>query len=174
MKHSATVWSGASEFDAFLFAPIGEEKNGMLLSVLSALARLGLDPWLEAAELAQMPSQAAEERLTSLIEALPEAPSTRSEPKTVSPRLIALLPRGANASVASSETSPVAGEAWNFRGLVYALAFNFLLMAGIMAAQWAASSPQPSPKVDSAQASATSEVRPETPSSGSIRRAEVR
>ena len=44
MKNSATVLSAKSEFDAFLFAHIGEEKNGMLLSVLSALARLDLDP----------------------------------------------------------------------------------------------------------------------------------
>ena len=38
-------------FDPFLFAAIGEEQNGMLLSVLSALARLDLDPWYEAASL---------------------------------------------------------------------------------------------------------------------------
>lgn len=166
MTHSATISSRGSEFDAFLFAPIGEEKNGMLLSVLSALARLGLDPWREAAELARMPNQAAEQRLTSLIEALPEAPSTRPEPQAISTRLIALLPRGASAAFASSEALPVAGEGWNFRALIYAMAFNLLLMAGIMAAQWAASSPQPSPKADSAQASATSEVRPEAPASG--------
>jgi hypothetical protein len=40
-----------SAFDNFLYAPIGEDKNGMLLSVLSALARQGIDrkyvpvPW---------------------------------------------------------------------------------------------------------------------------------
>ena len=78
----------------------------MLLSVLSALARLGLDPWREAAELARMPNQAAEQRLTSLIEALPEAPSTRPEPQAISTRLIALLPRGASAAFASSEALP--------------------------------------------------------------------
>jgi hypothetical protein len=58
----------------------------MLLSVLSALARLDLDPWREPAELAQMPKQAAKQRLTSLIEMLPEAPSTRPEPETISTR----------------------------------------------------------------------------------------
>ena len=71
MKNSATIMSARSEFDAFLFAHIGEEKNGMLLSVLSALARLDLDPWREAAELARTPQQTARQRLTSLIEALP-------------------------------------------------------------------------------------------------------
>jgi hypothetical protein len=38
------------EFENFLFAPIGEDSNGMVLSVLSALARLDIDPWQEAAK----------------------------------------------------------------------------------------------------------------------------
>ena len=84
MKNSATILSARSEFDAFLFAHIGEEKNGMLLSVLSALARLDLDPWREAAELARMPRQIARQRLTSLIEALPNQPPTQPGPETVS------------------------------------------------------------------------------------------
>ena len=32
------------EFGDFLYAPIGEDRNEMPLSVLSALARLGVDP----------------------------------------------------------------------------------------------------------------------------------
>jgi hypothetical protein len=48
VKHTATVLSARSEFDAFLFASIGEEKNGTPLSVLSALARLeALEPFVE-------------------------------------------------------------------------------------------------------------------------------
>jgi hypothetical protein len=39
-----------SEFDDFLYASIGEDSNGVLLSVLSALARLDVDPWEEAAK----------------------------------------------------------------------------------------------------------------------------
>jgi hypothetical protein len=37
-----------AEFDNFLYASIGADRNGMPLSVLSALARLDLDPWEEA------------------------------------------------------------------------------------------------------------------------------
>lgn len=169
MKHSATVLSRGSEFDAFLFAPIGEEKNGMLLSVLSALARLDLDPWREAAELARMPKQTAKQRLTSLIEALPDGPPTRPEPETISTRLIALLPRGGSSSIASSETFPVAGAALNSRALIYALLVNLLFVAGMMGAQWAGSSLHPSAKIESAQASAASAVRPQTSSPDSRR-----
>ena len=46
-----------AEFNDFLFAPIGEDGNGMLVSVLSGLARLDVDPWQEAAKLAQLPGK---------------------------------------------------------------------------------------------------------------------
>jgi hypothetical protein len=43
MTSAVSVFGHKSEFDPFLFAPVGEERNGMLLSVLSALARLEVD-----------------------------------------------------------------------------------------------------------------------------------
>jgi hypothetical protein len=64
----------SSEFDDFLYAPIGEDTNGMLLSVLSALARADLDPWQEAARLAGLPEKYATARLAELIAALPAGP----------------------------------------------------------------------------------------------------
>ena len=81
-----------TELDKFLFAPIGEEGNGMLLSVLSALARLDLDPWQEAATLTIMPTQDAAARLTCLLSSLPSCAANPLGPGTVA-RLIALLPR---------------------------------------------------------------------------------
>ena len=140
----------------------------MLLSVLSALARLDLDPWREASELARMPMQAAKQILTCLIEALPDAPSTRAEPGTISTRLFALLPRGASSSIASSATFPIAGAALNLRASFYVLAVNLFFMAGMMGAQWARQ-PSPSAKIDSTQVSAPGEVRPQTPAPGSTR-----
>ena len=141
----------------------------MLLSVLSALARLDLDPRREAAELARMPKQAAKQRLTSLIEALPDAPPTRPEPETISTRLIALLPRGASSTIAPSEKFPGVGAALNSRTLIYALLIYLLFVAGMMGAQRAASSLHPSAKIDGAQASAASPARPQTSSPGSSR-----
>jgi len=46
-------------YDAFLFESLGVEDNGMDLSVLSVLARAGVDPWAEAKRLAGLPRQAA-------------------------------------------------------------------------------------------------------------------
>ena len=57
---------GAS-FNAFLFATVCEGRDEMPVSVISALARLDLDPWTEAAELASMPAVGAAERLSSLL-----------------------------------------------------------------------------------------------------------
>lgn len=157
MKNSATVLSAKSEFDAFLFAHIGEEKNGMLLSVLSALARLDLDPWRETAELARMPRQIARQRLTSLIEALPNQPPTRPGPETVSTRLIALLPPAASPSVGSSNKLPRGVPMLNHRAVICVILVNLLIMFG---AEWAASTARPPIKVASAQASSVSAVRP--------------
>jgi len=160
MKNSATVLSARSEFDAFLFAHIGEEKNGMLLSVLSALARLDLDPWREAAELARMPQQTARQRLTSLIEALPNQRPTGPEPEMVSTRLIALLPRAASPSVTSSNKLPGGVSTLNSRAVIYVILVNLLIMTCMFGAQWAASTAHPSIKVAGAQASSASADHP--------------
>ena len=37
---------GHSEYNAFLFAAVGEEAVGLPLTVLTALSRLGIDPWV--------------------------------------------------------------------------------------------------------------------------------
>ena len=71
MKRTGSVCPLGSEFDGFLLAPIGDDNNGMLLSVLSALARLDVDPWEEAAALARLPGDVATKKLASLNAALP-------------------------------------------------------------------------------------------------------
>jgi hypothetical protein len=160
MKHSAMVLSRGSEFDAFLFAPIVEEKNGMLLSVLSALARLDLDPWREAAELTRMPMETAKQRLKSLIETLPDGPPTRPELETISTRLIALLPCRVRSSIPSSEAFPDTLAVLNSRAFIYVVLVNLIFMAGMMGAQYAAANLHPSANADRDQASSASVVLP--------------
>ena len=65
----------------------------MLLSVLSALARLDLDPWFEAASLSRLPTPAATQRLASLLSTLPTQFKTPA-PATIA-RLVGLLPQAA-------------------------------------------------------------------------------
>jgi len=83
-RPTAMSFPGA-EFNDFLFAPIGEDSNGMLVSVLSGLARLDVDSWQEAEKLAQLPGEIATQRLASLIGPI-------QTPPTIATRLIALLP----------------------------------------------------------------------------------
>ena len=94
MTHAALSPLIEPEFDKFLGASIGEDRNGPGLSVLSAFARLNVDPWQEATSLARMPSDAAAARLTELIEALPRAPANAIPSRIMAAHLVALLPKG--------------------------------------------------------------------------------
>jgi hypothetical protein len=109
----------------------------MLLSVISAFARLDLDPWQEAIKLARLPEKAATERLCHLIAALPDGLSAHQAPETISERLIALLPRRISSDIASSKTHFGAGEATKFRVGIYMYVVFFVFM---LVAQWIAAS----------------------------------
>jgi hypothetical protein len=96
-----------SDLDPFLFALIGEEKSGMALSVASALARLGIDPWNESRRLAEMPSAKATEILASMVASLSLARSKPSDAPGIAARLVALLPtNGGDAPFDSGSTAP--------------------------------------------------------------------
>ena len=120
MTHSASVARLGPEFDEFLFAPVAESRNGMLLSVVSALARLDLDPWQEAANLAGLPKDAATQRLASMIAALPDEPSASREPVKIAARLIALLPRNIRTTAPQSSAKPGAKGLANPRTVAFA------------------------------------------------------
>jgi hypothetical protein len=123
-----------SEFDAFLFAPIGADRNGMLLSVLSAFARLGVDPWQEAAKLARMPLGTAAQQLTALIAALPAEPSAPLDPPTIAARLIALLPRSAIPPSLSRVARPGVAATTDSRTIVFMVFIACLLGAQLIVA----------------------------------------
>jgi hypothetical protein len=147
MARSTSFSPLGSEFDNFLFAPIGKDRNGMLLSVVSALARLDVDPWQEADELAQLPGEAATKRLASLMATLPDGPSAHLDPGTVANRLIASLPRRASSNIASRERLFGIQAVNNPRGFIYAIVIFMTLVLG---AQWIITSIQPSAEVDNA------------------------
>src|SRR6266404_5142425 len=81
------------EFDSFLFAAVGEERDGIPLSVLWALSRLGLDPRDEAARLSHLTKEAAAEQLASMIARLSDRRWTLSEARRIAGGLIERLPR---------------------------------------------------------------------------------
>jgi hypothetical protein len=91
------------EFNNFLYAPIGADGNDMPLSVLSALARLDVDPWAEAAELSELPKDTATNRLASLIARLPGGRWAQADSRAIAHRLIDLLPSRSSSKVRSPE-----------------------------------------------------------------------
>ena len=132
----------------------------MPLSVLSVLARLDIDPWQEAAELARLPRETAAERLASSIAALPDRPTAHLERGTIAARLISLLPsRSSNSQTTLNGTKLDAGDVTKFRAGI-PMYVGFILF--MMAVQWIAASHQPLADVNTAQVPTTGTVLPET------------
>ena len=80
-----------SQYDTFLFASV-YETDEMTLSVLSVLARHDVDPWQEAARLAQLARDQAVNSLASKIWKSDSERWSASEASILAARLIELLP----------------------------------------------------------------------------------
>jgi hypothetical protein len=117
----------------------------MLLSVLSALARRNVDPWDEAARLARLPRDAATGFLTTLIAALPEGASARTDPGALAERLIALLPPRSATDRASADRRPVVEFATDRRAFTRYVILYLVLMLLFLGAQWLEGHSQPAP-----------------------------
>lgn len=79
-------------FDPFLQAAVGEDRNGQVVTVLSMLARLGLDPWSEASDLASLSRAAAGTRLGKLLSSFRDVPALGPDHGAIARRLTELLP----------------------------------------------------------------------------------
>jgi hypothetical protein len=98
-----------SRYDDFLFAEVGEQGNGMPISMASALTRLGLDPWDEAGRLASLPAKAAIAAVTTLIGRVPDLPIPALKIPDLAAGLVPLLARGAPAR---AKPAPAGMLAW--------------------------------------------------------------
>ena len=92
MPHHPSAFGLTAKYNDFLFAPIDEQANGMQLSVLSALARMNVDPWEEAARLATMSPGEAEWTLVATLSKVPERTWSLSESEGIAKRLVQRLP----------------------------------------------------------------------------------
>ena len=115
-------------YDDFLFAKVSEEVNGLQLSVLSALARMDVDPWEEATQLAAMPEAVAEKALVSILDLICGKSQIGSENAATAARLVRLLPQPgivatAAATVAAKAQSPGTSYWWVW--LCFGLAMTF-------------------------------------------------
>ena len=156
MTPAASVSFFRPEFDDFLYAPVAADRNEMPLSVLSALARLGIDPWEKAAELSELPKVNAAQRLAALIAQLPGGRWTQAESRAIADRLIELLPRR------SISKLPLAEKAHGrLRGMSGSAATKMLICAALAATALAiAASREPSSRGDLVDAPAFNRASP--------------
>jgi len=80
-----------SDINAFLFAPVGKDGSGMVVTVATAMAREGMDPREEAQRLVGLSPGVAAQAMVGMIAKLGLADS--GDLQETAARLVALLPR---------------------------------------------------------------------------------
>jgi hypothetical protein len=159
MAHSTSRHPLAAKFDDFLYARIGEDKNGLSLTVLSALARQNVDPWEEAADLCRLRTDVAMRKLAAMIAALPQGALAEREPNAVAARLIGLLPHSTVFHLSSQKAIP------SVEAVKRSPAISFMLsiaayVALMLISQWLIASIQTSRHIDTAPTAAAGSAPP--------------
>jgi hypothetical protein len=109
MDHRSRFSTLNVQYENFLYAPVCEDANGMRLSVISALARMNVDPWQEATRLAAMPKAIAEKTLLSILDLVSGRSWKSPEAAAIAARLVRLLPQpGAATTSAATGTANTA------------------------------------------------------------------
>ena len=101
-----------SPFNLFLFAEVGTESNGSRLTILSLLARQGLDPWAEAARWAERSRTANIDRMVHLLAQIPLPTNPPRDARITATRLVLLLPPTGRASPGATVTRSAARRQW--------------------------------------------------------------
>ena len=130
VDHRPAFLTLSARYDDFLYAPVCDEPNGMRLSVISALARINVDPWDEAKRLAAMPKAMGERALISILSLVSEIRCKPQEAEAIAARLIRLLPQsGEGTPTAANRTAAGAPQSTNYWWvwLCFALAMSFLM-----------------------------------------------
>ena len=130
MTDSASVKNFKSEFDAFLFSPVGEDKNGIELRVVSLLARQDVDPWEEAAKMARLPLKLATASLTSLIAQSSGELKFQQDPEIVASRIMGLLPRQSSIALPLNGSPPFFGVS-NETSVLASVVFALMVLVSI-------------------------------------------
>ena len=124
------------EFDQFLQASVGEDRNGYAVTVLSTLARLGLDPWTETADLITLGRDAARARLGTLLARFRDVPALAIDHGRIAHELSQLLPDAPTSGAFQRTASTVAygrpgtsGAIWAVLAIVFVL-FQIFMVGG--------------------------------------------
>lgn len=80
-----------TDLNDFLFSPVANDENGMHVTMLSALARSGVDPWDEAASLAALSRESATQKVVQMLGVVPNGPPPGDQTTSLAARLVAQL-----------------------------------------------------------------------------------
>ena len=138
MSDSDVLHPDGSDSDAFLLAEVGEDRTGAAVTVLSALARLDVEPWTEARELSRLGPEDAQVRLMTHFEAIADIPALALASEGRAAKLVSLLPKRAPLRVSKSleadtKSFPKLSISWTllaFVGVVILMWFFFLAQTG--------------------------------------------
>jgi hypothetical protein len=125
------------EYDAFLYAIVCREKNGMYLTMASVIARSGADPWKEAARISKLQKEAALGVLARLIsgrDCLDQKPANDqiAEDQMTLDQLFSLLPKARPAlAINISESIHVKGISFKIAGVALCV---FVILAYLFTA----------------------------------------
>lgn len=106
MAHATKQLGQDPQYELFLYAAMGEDRRGASVTVLSMLARLGVDPWGEAMDLASLPEGAAQERLASLMARFHDVQTRDPDRSATVSTLLAFLPQQTRSAIPSSQGVP--------------------------------------------------------------------
>ena len=116
------------EFERFLYASVGKDRNGNVVTLLSAFARLGLDPWSETAELVKLGHETARARLSTLLARFRDVPALASDHYKIAGDLSFLLPEGPTSVAQRQVPADIADGHKGKQGMIWAaLAIMFAL-----------------------------------------------
>ncbi|MCH2163414.1 MAG: hypothetical protein MK098_01995 [Marinovum sp.] len=138
MSASDVLHPDGTDYDAFLFAEVGEDRTGAAVTVLSAFARLDLEPWTEARELARLSREDAQVRLTTHFASITDIPALPLTSDSRAARLVPLLPKRAPLRVsksleANANNPPIISISWTmaaFIGVLVLTWFFYLAQSG--------------------------------------------
>ena len=155
-----------SDLEAILYAVVGKELNGSALTILSMTARLGCDPWAEAARWATLPRAGFIASLTTSIGLMPLVPSTLTDAMATAARLVQLLPVVTpgirQGGMANAEVPSVPG--WLLVTILYcAMACGMAISALVMPKPSQALAPRPSSRQRWPERSARHQLKPLMP-----------
>jgi len=142
------------DLDDFLFAPVGQEFDGTPQTLATGLARLGVDPWEEAAELAKLAREPAMQRLASRLEAMPDRSSSAEDTVKLTIHLLALLHRAAPRKSSQPDT-PLPLRAARPSKRVNVAIYWLIGVIFMLLAQWALSTRDTPPSMDTSISSST-------------------